>query len=285
MVDDGRLRDPADAPGVNDLVQAAPGLARLAAGVWWRTATWSLVNSARAGSRVVRAAASGESAGQLLSELESSGRDYAQRVLGLVDRGHEADSGSAEPRVAETEPPASPKDGPGPTTRALRERGAALLRQSADVDYEEETHPAYERIMGELAPDEGRILRFLYLNGPQPSVDVRGHKGLNVHSQLVAPGVNMVGAEAGCRYLERVPAYMNNLYRLGLLWFSREPLEDRLRYQVLEAQPEVTTAMHAGGRGKTIRRSIHLTPFGEDFCRVCLPLDTAELETLPGPSE
>jgi hypothetical protein len=284
MVDDGRLRDPDEAPGINDLVQAAPGLARLAAGVWWRTASWSLVNSARAGSRVVRAAASGESAGQLLSELEMSGREYAQRVLGLVERGHEAEAGNAEPHEAAAEPPAPGRSDHGATTRSLRERGAALLRRSADVDYEEAAHPAYERILGELAPDEGRILRFLYLNGPQPSVDVRGHKGLNVHSQLVAPGINMVGAEAGCRYLERVPAYMNNLYRLGLLWFSREALEDRLRYQVLEAQPEVTTAMHAGGRGKTIRRSIHLTPFGEDFCRVCLPLNTAELETLPGPS-
>jgi hypothetical protein len=274
MTDDEELRA---GPDVSDLAQAAPGLARLAAGMWWRTASWSLITSARAGSRVVRAAASGESAGQLLSELESGGRDYARRVLGIVERGREQADEEAELARA---------DGvPGFATRTLRERGAALLRQSADVHYEEEAHPAYERILGEVAPDEGRILRYLYLHGPQPSVDVRGHKGLNVHSQLVAPGVNMVGAEAGCRYLGRVPAYMNNLYRLGLIWFSREPLEDRLRYQVLEAQPEVTTAMHSGGRGKTIRRSIHLTPFGEDFCRVCLPLETAELETLPTPPD
>jgi hypothetical protein len=31
---------------------------------------------------------------------------------------------------------------------------------------------------------------------------------------------------------------------------------------------------------KTIQRSINLTPFGDDFCRVCLPLDTAEMEAL-----
>ena len=49
----------------------------------------------------------------------------------------------------------------------------------------------------------------------------------------------MIGAEAGCRYPDRVPSYLNNLYRLGLIWFSREPLSDRLRYQVLEAQPDV----------------------------------------------
>ncbi|MGH2763463.1 MAG: hypothetical protein ACRDLD_12950 [Thermoleophilaceae bacterium] len=41
---------------------------------------------------------------------------------------------------------------------------------------------------------------------------------------------------------------------------------------MLEAQPDVTEAKRKGSRGKTVRRSIALTPFGEDFCRVCLPL-------------
>ena len=96
---------------------------------------------------------------------------------------------------------------------------------------------------------------------------MRGSKPLNLGSQMVAPGLSMIGTEAGCRYLDRVPAYLNNLYRLGLIWFSREPLEDPRDYQVLEAQPEVIEALDAAGRGKTVRRSIHLTPFGEDFCR------------------
>jgi hypothetical protein len=103
-------------------------------------------------------------------------------------------------------------------------------------------------------------------------VDVRAAKTLGLGSEMVAPGLNMIGAEAGCRYLDRVPAYLNNLYRLGLIWFSREPLEDPLDYQVLEAQPDVIEAKRGSGRAKTVRRSISLTPFGEDFCRVCLPL-------------
>ena len=36
--------------------------------------------------------------------------------------------------------------------------------------------------------------------------------------------------------------------------------------------PDALEAMRAAGRGaKTVRRQILLTPFGEDFCRVCLP--------------
>jgi hypothetical protein len=108
--------------------------------------------------------------------------------------------------------------------------------------------------------------------GPQPSVDVRTAGPLAIaRSELVAPGINMIGSAAGVKHNDRVKRYLNNLYRLGLIWFSREPLDDPLEYQVLEAQPEVTDAMEEAGRGKTVRRSIHLTAFGEDFCQVVLP--------------
>ena len=57
----------------------------------------------------------------------------------------------------------------------------------------------------------------------------------------------MIGAEAGCRRPERVPAYLNNLYRLGLIWFSREAVPEQSRYQVLEAQPDVVEALQLQG--------------------------------------
>ena len=54
-----------------------------------------------------------------------------------------------------------------------------------------------------------------------------------------------------------------------------EALDDLGAYQVLEAQPEVQEALNKAGRARTIRRSVHLTSFGRDFCETCLPLDTA----------
>ncbi len=77
-----------------------------------------------------------------------------------------------------------------------------------------------------------------------------------------------------------MPAYLNNLERLGLIWFSHEPLRDPMAYQVLEAQPEVMDAIKTATRARTVERSIALTPFGLDFCETCLPLDDAEVETL-----
>jgi Abortive infection alpha len=260
-----------------DLIKATPALVRIAAGAWWRTAEWTVSSSLRAGSRVLRAATSGESAADLLQDAGAELRETVRRLLDIT---------GPEERIPTAESQAPSANGRGPANGeerrdSLRRRGEELLRRSADTDYEEAAHPAYERILGSLAPDEGRILRFLALEGPQPAVDVRAAKSLAPGTDLVAPGLSMIGENAGCRYLDRVHQYLNNLERLGLIWFSRESLEDPLRYQVLEAQPEVLDALRSYRRSKTVRRSIHLTPFGEDFCEVCLPLHTAELEALP----
>ncbi|HEX4718941.1 MAG TPA: DUF4393 domain-containing protein [Thermoleophilaceae bacterium] len=258
--DEARERERLDV----SLLRATPTLARLAAAASLRTAQWGLATSVRVGTRMIRAAAAGESPAQLAQEASEEVRDYARHFLGM--------SNGSDPLAAEPAPPAPPEV-------RLRERGAELLARSADVEYDEPAHPAFERILEDLAPDEARILRLLYTSGPQPAVDVRESKPLGIASGLIEGGLNMVGTEAGCRFLDRVPAYLNNLERLGLIWFSREPLEDPLSYQVLEAQPEVITAM-GRSRSKTIRRSIRVTPFGEDFCRLCLPMDTGEIDAL-----
>lgn len=263
-------------------LRATVGVARIGAAAWWRTTIWTASASVRVSSRVMRAAASGEPPVELFRSGARDARAYARRVLGIVDPDQTLRNAATEIRGR---PPTAENGGNGSgPIRTLQDRGAELLRQSADVNFEEDAHPAYARILDDLAPDEARILRLLVLEGPQPSVDVRsGWIPLNAASEMVASGLSMIGAEAGCRVLDDVPAYLNNLFRLGLVWFSREPLNDPLRYQVLEAQPDVIEAMEQAGRGRTVRRSIELTPFGRDFCELCLPLETAEFEALGPP--
>jgi hypothetical protein len=261
-VDDERQRQD------DSLLRAAPVLARMAATAWVRGLRWGAESSVSAWARLLRSAANGENPAQALQDTGADLRRYARELLGLADQMEEEAVDAGDDTSA----------------KALRERGAELLRLSADVTYEEDSHPAYARILDVMAPDEARILRLFMERGPQPSVDVRtgGPLGVGVMAtELVAPGLNMIGAEAGVRHLERVPAYLNNLYRLGLVWFSREQVGDHLRYQVLEAQPDVVGALDEAGRGsRTVRRSIHLTPFGVDFCELCIPATTAEFDAL-----
>jgi hypothetical protein len=249
------------------LIRTVPSLARIAAAAYWRSARWTVRASTQAGSRVIRAAVTGQEPGELFRSTGAEIRERTRRVLGVETRPEEMAVMTPEAAEAEREE----------ARKSLRERGEELLRHSADVNFDEGSHPAYARILDDLAPDEARILRLLADEGPQPTVDIRsGLVPLKSTSELVAAGLSMIGPEAGCRHLEDVPAYLNNLFRLGLVWFSSEPLGDPRRYQVLEAQPEVTDALGAAGHTRTVRRSIHLTPFGADFCVLCLPGEAGE---------
>jgi len=80
-----------------------------------------------------------------------------------------------------------------------------------------------------------------------------------VSSSLVASGLTMIGARARVRYGDEVPAYLDNLFGLGLVWFSSEQVEDPRDYQVLEAQPDVLAAMHSR-RPARARRPAGLSP-------------------------
>jgi len=261
--------------GTSDLIAAAPGLARIAAGAAWRTTAWSAAMYVRTGRTILRAATSGESATELLRRAETELAGYLRGLGEMLET--EIDAGRADGRRRNGRTPA---DGADPAEK-LREMGAELLRQSAEVDDDSEYHPAYARILEALAPDEARILRLMAIEGAQPAVDIRSGLPIAIGSELIELGQTMIGAEAGLRHRDRVKAYLNNLFRLGLVWFSREPVSDPLRYQVLEAQPPVTEALAKAGRfGRTVRRSIQLTPFGVDFCQTCLPLDTAEFGVL-----
>ena len=258
--------EPDREPGMSKRA-AAPGLTRIAAGAWLRTAEWTASGALRAGRRMARAALNAESPLVLLGEARDELIGGAQRLLGVSEieqRRGGMRNGSREPERGET----------------LRDRGLALLDRSSDLEQHGEAHPAYARILDQLSPDEARILRLLALEGPQAAVDVRTWQPLDMGSAVVAPGLTMIARYAGCRHPDRVPAYLSNLFRLGLIWFSRDTLPELGPYQVLEAQPDVIEAVRETGRARIVRRSIHLTPFGGHFCAVCLPIGTAEIETL-----
>ena len=241
----------------NDALHETIGLIRIAASSGLSTLQWLVSTTVSTGTRVARGIAAGEPPTKIAAELGADLRTAASEALGIT-RPDENTNGRKEIDHAAS-------------SAELRARGAELLARSSDVHFVENIHPAYERILGELAPDEARMLRFLVKDGPQPMVDVRTNRPLGIGSELIEANLSMIGRQAGVRNLDRTNAYLNNLFRLGLVWFSREEV-DPSRYQVVEVQPEVQAAMSRAGRApKTVRRSLHLTSFGEDFCQICLP--------------
>ena len=100
---------------------------------------------------------------------------------------------------------------------------------------------------------------------------------MGLAAREVARRLTLLGREAGCLHPEIIPAYLDNLVRLGLVAIRRDPIDDESAYQVLEAQPEVVEAMKSVNsgifRGQSTRRSIHITDFGRSFCQVCFPAE------------
>lgn len=241
-------------------LEAAPGLARIALSAGLRTASWYSANAFRAGRRVTEAVVNGESPLELARDARDELIEGARRALGVteIERRIEAPRGGGDAG-----------DEPG----SLRRRGERLLERSASLEAGSVAHPAFDRILTQFSPDEARILSLLAAEGPQAAVDVRTWRPLGIGSRVVAPGLTMIGKHGGCMRPERTTAYLANLYRLGLIWFSRDPVPRAIKiYQVLEAQPEVLAARQQG-RTQIVRRSVRLTPFGRQFCDLCLPAE------------
>ncbi|WP_375502736.1 Abi-alpha family protein [uncultured Jatrophihabitans sp.] len=246
------------------VLRAAPDVARVAAASAWHLVSWSVGATIAGANYVSRRAVAGEPATAILQEAASDLRAVAWRALGLP--GGTATSSNAHPQDK-----ANPR---GSSVLDLQRRGTDLLRRSNDVHVIEDTHPAFARILADITPDEARILRYVYLEGPQPALDIRTYRPFGIGSELVASGMNMIAEHAGLRNVERIDLYLTNLSRLGMLEFSKEPVKNPTRYQVIEAQPKVASAMESAGRmPRIVQRSVILTSFGEEFVRTCLPLN------------
>ncbi|MGI8727157.1 MAG: Abi-alpha family protein [Solirubrobacterales bacterium] len=260
-----------DLPSLN----AIPGLARLAAGAWWHGATWGVGTALGATKRVAEAATSGESANQLLEEIRDETLGSLRRALVVVEDGGAPETATDAFR-AYTEGARTDKR-KRTSAESLRARGAELLERAAEVsDGDVAVHPGFDRIVDQLAPDEARVLKLLANDGAQPIVYINKAGPMGIGARTVARRLSLIGREAGCLHPELLPAYLDNLVRLGLASIRQEPVGDEREYQVVEAQPEVVEAMDSVGGGplfsaQSARKSVHITEFGKAFCQVCFP--------------
>nr|WTA71340.1 DUF4393 domain-containing protein [Micromonospora sp. NBC_00855] len=255
------------------LIRGVFRAAGLAAGTAVRGSQWAVGTTYEVTKELAQAALDGESSADIAERTGNALRSIARSALGVTE-------GSVREIVSYVPTPNGASQqaitvGPylrSATTDDLRRRGDALLARSADVYFTEDVHPAYDRILDEVAPDEARILRFMALNGPQPSVDVRTNRPLGIGSELVQGDLTSVPEQAGVRYPDRARSYLINLNRLGLTLTSDDPVV-LSRYMVLEVQPVVEQALKKAGRApKIVRKSLRLSEFGEDFCRTCFTI-------------
>ncbi|MFE3543519.1 Abi-alpha family protein [Nocardia sp. NPDC059177] len=246
-------------------VRAATGVARVALTAASGMTMWTLDTALGVTVTVLRGSLAGTPPNEVLAEAETEVRDRLRHALGL--------------------PTSTDYHRDGMPT--LREQGAELLRLSASTHADQsEVHPAYPGILAEITPDEARVLRFLHVDGPQPAIDVRTGRQRAFGGERLISGLTMLGEHAGLRFPNRVGQYLPNLRRLGLVEFTREPVGNPSRYQLIEAQEQVRDAMKRGFGTKVSYRSIILTEFGADFVQTCLPvIITDNQDAVPPPRD
>ncbi len=155
--------------------------------------------------------------------------------------------------------------------KQLHERGQELLRRSNALDDPGE-HPAFRLILRQMAPDEARIIRLLAKRGPQAMIDVVEVNSMKNSSREVARHVTMVGAEAGCIRPEMTTVYLDNLQRLGLVYFRRYRVTAQEPYDLLEAQPAVLGLPKPEGmmsKLKVLHGGVELSEFGRQLFDAC----------------
>ncbi|MFC4948238.1 Abi-alpha family protein [Pseudonocardia sp. GCM10023141] len=256
---------------LSDLVRGAPrvdaadaiGMARVAGTVVWRAVNAVTRRSLGAATEIVREVQSGEPLSDIVDNQVEKARSLAVQALGL----------DGAPIVGTVSPSTRSAATRNVTAEDLRTIGNRMLRTSAyAANQPHDVHPAFAAMLSSLTPDEVRILRFLAVAGPQPSLDVRTRTPFGIGSERIAGGMNMIADMAGCSYPDHDHHYLANLNRLGLVRFSQEPVADFRRYSLIEAQPKVSDAMEKVKRATTVYRSIYLSLFGQQFCEACFDM-------------
>jgi hypothetical protein len=158
---------------------------------------------------------------------------------------------------------------------ALPERMQLLLRRSMDQTPSDSQRSLFEHVLGELVPDEARILAALADGSRYALIDVAaaGRRGT---TRPVLQNASSVGRAAGVAVPALVPTYVTHLLALGLAETDREHpgLEDE--YEILLTETDVQSARDEGARAgrrsaRIVRRTLRISALGREFWAACQP--------------
>lgn len=157
----------------------------------------------------------------------------------------------------------------------LRENYANLLATAMNTASADTAHPSFVEILKQLSTDEAKILRVLADGKFRPVMAVAVRAEELAAEYVVSRNQSMLDHEADVAHPELVPAYLDNLCRLGLAeipegtWLAQPGV-----YAPLESDAKIVDLMNKiaadGKSGHLTRRYIQLTNFGAVFIEACV---------------
>ncbi|MBL5839181.1 DUF4393 domain-containing protein [Enterobacter asburiae] len=177
----------------------------------------------------------------------------------------------------------------GPAIEALRYTGheeslsemyASLLATAMNEDTIQKAHPAFVDIIKQLTPDEAKIVRgFTASQTINPLISIKAsspNKTIADGHQIVLRNFSQIGQREGCEHIHLVPAYLDNLVRMGLCEIPEgTAYSSDTWYSPLINHPEILSKieeMRHFNRQTEIKKSVlTITDFGRQFALACCP--------------
>lgn len=214
-----------------------------------------------------------------LAELGDAGRIRVEEAVlrELKNRMNAVDAGTRTPRDPDG-------NGIGParpyTPGQLLD---ALLEASLEADSSASRDELYLALLGQLVPDEARILAALSDGSVYPLLHVQTRSG---GGATVLANASTVGRAAGVQLPDSVSAYVHHLRTLGLA--EDGPADDSLavQYDILAGESVVRRAeqqaKEAGRLGaRMVRRTLRISALGRELWLACRPEQQHHLGELP----
>lgn len=219
------------------------------------------------------AADAGSAAGRLLQRLPGAG--YAREQLERVERRLLAE---LRQRLDRLEPAtrvsvvAVAMRGEARSQHALGTRMQELLGASLEQSREEAEQAFLHWVMGNLVPDQARILAALSDGSTYPLIHVYGGTLLGP-AEPVLECVCIVGKNAGVLWPETTHVYVQQLRAFGLVETGPEDPSRRMQYEMLETEQSVRDALarlqKGGLRPQLLRRVLQMSEIGKKLWAEC----------------
>jgi hypothetical protein len=165
-------------------------------------------------------------------------------------------------------PPDESNPPPDVSSQTVEEKMTALLTRSMHDTPSDSRRTLYEVLVGELVPDEARILSALSDGSSYPLVHI-AEPGVGRYQKLVLENASSVGRAAGVALPDRVHLYVSHLLRLGLVETGPEDHSLKDEYDILLNEPYLRAMIAAMGKGprgaRIIRRTVRMSDLGREL--------------------
>lgn len=208
------------------------------------------------------------------AQASASERFFRRQIRRGLDQLDPRSLASAPSRATPVSPPDESDARPEVSPPTVQEKMTALLTRSIHDTPTESRRTLHEVLVGELVPDEARILSALSDGSRYPLVHIAA-PGVGSYQKLVLENASSVGRAAGVALPDRVHLYVSHLRRLGLVEAGPEDHSLKDEYDILLTEPHLRAIIAATGKGprgaRIIRRTLRMSPLGRELWEAARP--------------